>query len=655
MPSWLKRVRTIFRRASMERELDAELQFHLDMLAAEYVRQGVAPDAARRTARQLFGGVETIKDDVRDAWLTRLVETFNQDVRYGVRGLRKQAGYALAVVVTMALGIGANTAIFSVVNAVVLQPLPYTRGEDLLLLRQASSGAENNGFSLLDVHDIRRLSSSLDAVVEYHNMYFILLGGDEPERVATGVVSWDYFQTLGVKPLLGRTFRSEDDGHDVPATLVLSHEYWQRAFGADRDVVGRVVEMNDRPHTIVGVLPDVPMYPQPNDVYMPRSACPFRMSPGDRERRGGGMASALGRRAPDQSLAQTEADLGEVARSLQKDFPQSYRADRGHALAASPLRREFTRHFESTLLILVSTAGFVLLIVCASVANLAVARTMRRDRELALRTALGASQGRLLRQLVTESLILALAGGAGGLLLAFVGMDLLVQYAGRFTPRATEVRIDTTVLLFTLGVSLFTGIMAAVLPAISRRLGPRRAAISAGSRTTHRGDLRRALIVAEVAASFMLLIGAGLMVRSLLKLTGVDPGFSTDHVLTMQIDMNFTKYHRSPERAAYLDRLLVRLQQIPGVTAVGATGTIPFQEQAGGSSGSLLIAGHDTAEHEAENLTQGPRASLMIASDDYFRAMDIPLLQGRFFANWRQPRGSRCGAGESVFCGTELA
>ena len=216
MPSWLKRVRTIFRRGSMERELDAELQFHLDMLAAEYVRQGVAPDAARRTARQLFGGVETIKDDVRDAWLTRLVETFNQDVRYGVRGLRKQAGYALAVVVTMALGIGANTAIFSVVNAVVLQPLPYTRGEDLLLLRQTRSGADNNGFSLLDVDDIRRLSSSLDAVVEYHNMYFILLGGDEPERVATGVVSWDYFQTLGVTPLLGRTFRSEDDGHDTP-------------------------------------------------------------------------------------------------------------------------------------------------------------------------------------------------------------------------------------------------------------------------------------------------------------------------------------------------------------------------------------------------------------------------------------------------------
>ena len=213
------------------------------------------------------------------------------------------------------------------------------------------------------------------------------------------------------------------------------------------------------------------------------------------------------------------------------------------------MRREFTREFESTLLILVGTAGFVLLIVCASVANLAVARTMRRDRELALRTALGASRGRLLRQLVTESLILSLAGGAGGVLLAFVGMDLLVEYAGRFTPRATEVGINTTVLLFALVVSLLTGTIAAILPAVSRRLGPRRAAISTGSRAiVHRSDLRRTLIVAEVAASFMLLIGAGLMVRSLLNLTGVHPGFSTDHVLTMQIDMNFTKYRAGRSR-----------------------------------------------------------------------------------------------------------
>ena len=219
MPSWLKRVRTIFRRGSMERELDIELQFHLDMLAAEYVRRGIPPDAARRSARQTFGGVESIKDGVRDAWLTRLVETIGQDVRYGLRGLRRQAGYALAVIVTMALGIGANTAIFSVVNAVVLRPLPYDRGEDLLLLNQARTNVDNTGFSFADIDDIKALSGSLDAVVEYHNMYFILLGGEEPERVAAGVVSWDYFQTLGITPLVGRVFRADDDGHEMISTI----------------------------------------------------------------------------------------------------------------------------------------------------------------------------------------------------------------------------------------------------------------------------------------------------------------------------------------------------------------------------------------------------------------------------------------------------
>ena len=321
MPAWLKRVRTLFRRGAMERELDAELEFHLDMLAAEYVRQGAAPDVARRSARQLFGGVDSIKDDVRDAWLTRLVETVTQDVRYGLRGLRKQAGYAFAVIVTMALGIGANTAIFSVVNAVVLQPLPYARGEDLLLLSQTRTGIDNAGFSLHDIDDIKRASTSLDAVVEYHNMYFILLGGEEPERVATGVVSWDYFETLGVTPALGRTFRAADDAHDAPGALILSHEYWQRAFKGSPDVLGRVVEMNDRRHTIVGVLPDVPMYPQANDVYMPRSACPFRMNPGELERRGGGMASALGRRRPDQSLAKVQKDLAEVGTASAGGLP----------------------------------------------------------------------------------------------------------------------------------------------------------------------------------------------------------------------------------------------------------------------------------------------------------------------------------------------
>jgi predicted permease len=621
----LKRLRSLFRRRRMERELDAELRFHVDMQVAEYVRQGMSPDEARRTVRQLFGVVDRVKDDVRDTWLTRFVETLCQDARYSLRSLGKQRGYAAAVIVTMALGIGANSAVFSVVNAVVLQPLPYARGDDLLLLRQPRGQFDHVGFSLDDIADLKARVRSFDAVVEYHDMYFILLGGEEPARVSTGVVSWDYFEALGIAPHLGRTFAADDDRPESPAALVISYEYWQRAFHGDASVVGRVFQMNDRPHTVVGVLPNVPMYPQPNDVYMPRSACPFRMNPPTGGfRRGVGMGSAIARRRPGVSIEEAQADLASTSDRLHEEFARDYLPGTGRVTSV-PLRREFSRNFESTLAILLSTAGFVLLIVCASVANLSVARTMRRERELTLRTSLGATRMRLVRQVLTENVMLSIAGGAAGLLLAAVAMDLLVGYAERFTLRAGEIRIDRSVFLFTLGVSLATGLLSGILPTLSRRF----LFVPGISRTNRsplpRSDLRRALIVAQVAASFMLLVGAGLLLRSLIKLTLVDPGFSSDHVLTMQIDVNFSKYGDRFQRAEYLDRLLTRLREIPGVSKVGASGTIPFLEQSGGYMDRFVV------ENGSVSPDNAPPASLHIASEDYFRAMRIPLLDGRFF------------------------
>ncbi len=618
----MKRLRSLFRRSRMERELDAELAFHLDMLAAQHEARGLSPQAARRAARQAFGGVDQIKDHVRDTWLTRVVETIAQDVRYGLRGLRQQLGYAIAVVMTMALGVGANSAIFSVVNATVLQPLPYHRGEDLVLLRQTRTGIENAGFSIKDIDDIKALTTTLDAVVEYHSMYFILLGGWEPSRVSTGVVSWDYFQTLGIRPLLGRTFVEGEDKPDGAPTLVIGYDYWQRAFKGNPNIIGRQFQMNDRRYTVVGVLPKVPMYPQVQDVYMPRSACPFRMNAGEQGRRGSGMASAFARRRPALTIEETQADLDAIAIHLQKANPNDYRTEQGHGLTATPLRREFTREFESTLVMLLATASFVLLIVVASVANLSLARTARRDRELALRTALGATKARLLRQLLTENVVLSVIGCAAGLVLAFAGMTLLVTYVERFTPRASEIRMDRTVLLFTLAISLVTGLAAGIMPLVSRRL----AAIPGTRASASRKRLRRMLIVAQVAASFVLLIGAGLMLRSLVKLTRVDPGFTTDHVLTMQIDMNFSKYHTIRERSEYLNRLLVALRGVPGVVEVGASGSIPFLEGSGYGFDEIVVEGHPVAGNE-----QLPRAAVKLASDDYFRAMRIPLVTGRFF------------------------
>ena len=283
------RLGSLFRRERLEQELDAELRYHIDMLVEQNVAAGMSPAAARREALRVFGTVDGVKDDVRDKWLSRFVEVAVQDIRYGMRSLRRNPGFALVIIVTMALGIGANTAIFSVVNGVLLRPLPYKDGDKLVVLHQGQGdalGANDQGFSPKEMDDYRQ-SRSLSDVVEFHNMFFTLLGRAEPERVSTGVVSANYFDVLGVKPIHGRTFVASDDAPGAPAVLVLSNGYWGRSFGGDPGIVGKVFRMNDRPHMVVGVLPPVPQYPLEVDVYMPSSACPFRSSPaGDRHRIG---------------------------------------------------------------------------------------------------------------------------------------------------------------------------------------------------------------------------------------------------------------------------------------------------------------------------------------------------------------------------------
>jgi len=276
------RLSSLFARERQERELDAELRYHVDMLVEQNLRQGMAPDAARREALRVFGPIAGVKDDVRDKWLSRFVEVAAQDVRYGLRSLRRNPGFALVVIITMALGIGANTAIFSVVNGVLLRPLPYKDGDKLVVLHQGQGDpvANDTGFSPKEMDDYRQ-AQSLSGVVEFHQMFFNLLGRTEPERLSTGVVSANYFDVLGVRPLQGRTFVEADDAPGAPAVLVLSHAYWQRSFGGDPSVVGKVFRMNDKPHTVIGVMPPVPQYPLEVDIYMPSSAArsvPIRSS-----------------------------------------------------------------------------------------------------------------------------------------------------------------------------------------------------------------------------------------------------------------------------------------------------------------------------------------------------------------------------------------
>lgn len=620
------RLSSLFRRSRYERELASELEFHIDMLTEQYVRAGMAAAEARRAALRNFGPLERVKDDVRDTWLSRLWETLVQDVRYGFRNLRRSPGFAFVVVFTMALGIGANTAIFSVVNGVLLRPLPFKDGEQLVVLRQQqpAAGVEDMGFSYKEILDYRA-AKSLDGLVEFHNMWFILLGRSEPERVSTGVVSANFFDVLGVKPLYGRTLQAADDAPGAPAVLLLSHGYWKKTFGGDPTVVGKVYQMNDRPHQVVGILPPVPQYPLEVDVYMPTSACPFRSSKSALENRTFRIVgTAFGRLKPGVTLDKCHADLSVVSSQLQLDHPQEYPKERGYRATASPLQAEMTREFRRTLLVLLGTAGFVLLIVCASVANLMLARMVRREREVAVRAALGASHTRLLRQLLTESTILAIAGGAIGLGLAHWGVDLLVAYAQQFTPRASEIHIDTSVLLYTLGISVVTGLVFGSVPAINGSLSVSPALRDSGRATHNRQTIRNWLIVVQVAASFMLLIGAGLTIRSLIKLQQVDPGFRTDNILTMRIDLNFTKY-RNERTSEFWQRVEERMKGIPGVITAGGGGTFPLND-GGSPSGSILIKGRELPQSAG-----GSRVDFLFATPDYFAAIGQPLISGRNF------------------------
>ena len=554
------------------------------------------------------------------------METLWHDVRTAARGLARKRGFAAAVIATMALGIGANAAIFSVVHAVLLTPLPYADGDNLVILRQQRPRAAilSQGFSALEMDDYRQQTKTLDSIVEYHNMWFVLLGRGEPERVQTGVVSWNYFDLFGVRPIAGRTFRADDDKPGADAVLVLSNNFWRTRFGGDPRVVGQVFEMNDRPHTVIGVLPPIPQYPNEDDVYMPVSACPFRSAEGTRTNRNARMVQAFGRMHHGSTLEGANADVKVVASSLQQAYPESYPASAGFTAVALSLRDELTRSFRPTLAILLGAAGFLLLIVCASVANLMLARLLEREREMAIRASLGAGRWRLVRQMLTESTLLALAGAILGVGVAAATLRLLVTLADQFTPRAHEIALNGPVLLFTLAIATLTGIIVGAIPALPGQVSLS-SAIQEGGRTVSggRGSMRSALIVAQVAVSFVLLIGAGLMLRSLGRLQAVDPGIRTESVLSMRVALNFSKYNTPPLRAQFLTALTERLRNMPGVRSAGGAGTFPLNE------GGQFVAGVRVMGQPEIEQARLPRAEVQSATSGYFQTVGIPLLRGR--------------------------
>ena len=567
-----------------------------------------------------------------------------QDARYAFRMMRKNAGYTVAAVLILGLGIGVNTSIFSVVNAVLLKPLPYTRGNQLVVIRQPEDklGIQDIGFSPQEVNDYRTQNHSLSGVVEYHGMTFTLLGGSEAHSVRTGVVSYNFFDFFGVKPVLGRTFLPEEDRPGAAAVLLLSYEFWKQSEHGDPNIVGKVYQMNDRPHTVIGVLPPIPQYPDENDVYMTTVSCPFRSSQRALLNRKARFSNLFGRLKPESGLDICRADMNVLASRLQKDYPTIYRADAGYHAAVSLLREDLTQDARPLLLALLGAAAFVLLIACANVANLIMARMARREQELVIRTAVGAGSGRLLRQLLTESLILALLAAGLGLAFSAGSLKLLTQFAGQLSPRAREISIDGWVLAFAVLSATVTTVFFGSMAALHSRHDVA-AGLSSGSRAGdgRRHFVRSALIAAQVAFSFVLLTGAGLMIRSFIRMEQVNPGFVPQRVFAARLRANWSKYSDGGARLELGKRILEKLQSQPGILSAAISNDFPMNQTVAANAASQPFQVEGRVGDGAANTRV--LATIRVASTDYFRTLGIPLLAGRVFNDFDQPQSEQVG------------
>lgn len=578
--------------------------------------------------------IETLADFFRTS-PSKHFQMLQQDCKYAFRMMLKNPGFTSITVLTLGLGVGVNTAIFGVMHGIILRPLPYSHGEELVVLRQQSlkSGISDLTFSVPEINDYQQQNSTLSDLVEYHAMRFTLFNKDTAERARTGVVSWNYFNFYGIHPLLGRTFLPSDGEHGAPPVLLLSYEFWQRAQHGDPNIIGKTFEMNDKIHTIIGVLPPVPQYPRENDVYMTIASCPFRSSAAFINGREQRMMFLFGRLKPGVTLQQASTDLGTIAHRLLRDYSGAYPAD--FSMAVYTLSDVLTRGARPTLWVLLGAAAFVLLIACANVANFMLARLSQREQELLLRTALGAGRARLLRQLITESAVLGLISGVLGLLLAVSSHHLLVEFAARLSPRAREITIDAPVLIFSLAAAIITSVIAGSAMAFSSRqdvaTGLREGAAQASSGIQRR-RVRSALIVAQVAFSFVLLIGAGLMIRSFVKLQNVDPGFVPEKVLTMAIDLNWSKYTTPQQQRAAARSILENVDSLPGVRTAAVSSSFPLDPDAiargsGAFNNRFQIEGRPVRQGEVP-----PASGARAVTPDYFTALGMRLIRGRLFA-----------------------
>ena len=551
-----------------------------------------------------------------------LGETF-RDLKYASRTLRKHPGFAAVVIITLALGIGANTAIFSFVNAVILNPLPFPDSDRLVVISQTNNEGNEVSVSLLNFQDWQARSKSFDELGGVRFATFNLTGVDTPQHLAAQEVTLNYFSILGMQPQLGRIFSPEEDKFGAARTALISDSLWRTAFGADPNVLGRRISLDSDSVTVIGVMPPrFELFTKP-DIWTPLSGSLDPKS-GWFDRGNHMGLYALGKLKKGISVSQAETEMRQIAAQLEKEYPA---VNSGHGVLTESLQASIVNRVNSTLLVLMGAVGFVLLIACVNVANLSLARSLVRQQEMGIRMALGAGRGRLIRQSLSESFLLSVLGGLAGILVASLLLSALISLAPPNLPRLADVHLSGRVLLFTAAVTLLTSLLFGLLPALSSTRVT--AAFSEGGRTSTSGPLRRrlfdGLLVAEIACALIVLTGAGLMTRTMYKIANVDPGFRTDHLLTMRMDIYGPQYRNNlPHIEAFQKAALTNVKALPGVESAAFTLSLPI---AGSQWGSVFVVG----DQPVLDRSQIPIAAFNPVSPEYFQTMGIRLLQGRSF------------------------
>jgi len=569
------------------------------------------------------------------------------DFRYALRSLSRARGFTVAVVLTLGLGIGATTAVFSVVRGVLLKPLPHRDGTRLMYLRHSITGpgGENIRFSVPEILDFRENAKALGGVAEYSGMTYTMRGDGPAVRINVGLVTGNYFEVMGLSPVMGRVLSANDDGTQVPPVMVLTHAYWQRQFGGDPTVVGKTVRVDGKEVEIVGVVEPAPYFPDRMDALLNMVISEHHTSAmmvhGWTHR----MTEMIARLAPGATVVQAQTEVGEITKRVHTANPESYDPGSQHRVTMTPFQEVLGEQARLTLWLLMGAAAFVMVIACANVANLTLMRSVRREHELMIRASLGSGIARLRRLLLAENLVLAVLGAGLGVLLAVSGLQLLVSLAQRYSPRAGEIRLDGAVLAFTLGLALSVALLLAYVPrlakegAIGRWIAAGAARVSGSLR---RQRLQRGLVVAQIAVSVVLLSGAGLLTRTMLRLADVDTGLNTDQILTMEVPLNMGEWNDADAKALY-ERMRYELGAIPGVSEVGVGSTVPLRSNI--FQLDVKADGRPLAAGEAM-----PRAEYRTASPEYFRAAGIPLLKGREFTST-----DRAGSGLVVILNQTLA